>query len=438
MQAAFPSWDSTTISMLSDMSYIAFLVFVAPYCWLLSRFGLRPAALTMSFCVALGTALRSSSSEETPFTASAFTCAILNGIAGIMSMAAPPYLSAQWFPPEQRATATSLPVVCLGLGGALSLVVGPRLVRLPGGANPNTDPEAARFNIMLLMDVETGVSAVLFLAVLLYFPSRPPLPPSVSAASPPPAGAFWQALRQAARAPDLLRLVLAYAVPGGVQAAYFAVLDTSVSPLGMTREQAGWLGFWAGIASCVFTLLVARLTDLFQGHIKVTLLGLLLAGTGCYAWLLAIIAGWQTFSLPSLYCATLLGLALTYATAPLLYEYAAELTYPVSADVIGALMSVSINVIGGVPLLLFLIRPLSEDTVWLSYTMVCALPLGLLMVAKTREVYRRTATDRSLDAAAQGATETAETSRPQSKDNDEASGVYVIELRGFDNESTDL
>ncbi|XP_043223423.1 solute carrier family 49 member 4 homolog [Amphibalanus amphitrite] len=393
-QAAFPSWDNATISMLSNASNITYLVVVAPYCWLLSRYGLRPAVLLMTLCMAVGTALRSISSEETAFTVAAFACSVLNGIGGVMAMAAPVYLSSVWFPPGERTTATCVPAVSQELGIALSFVIGPLIVQLPGGADPHSDPDATRYYIMLLMDVETGAAAVLFLAVLLYFPSRPPLPPSASAAAAPPAGSFWRRLRQAARAPDLPWLLLAYVVPGGMQVAYFALLEISLAPLGVTQEQAGWLGFWASVASCVSALLVARLTDLFQGHVRATLLALLLAGTGGYGWLLAQVAGWQAFSLPSLYGATLLALAFTYATAPLVYEYAAELLYPVTADVIGAVLSVGLNVTVSASLLLLLAEPLAENTLWMNVALVCALPLGMAALSRTREVYRRTEQDR--------------------------------------------
>ena len=435
-QAAFPSWDDTTISMISNMGSITFLVFVAPYCWVLSRFGLRPAVLLMSFFIALGTTLRSSTSEEIAFTATVYTCAILGGIAGIMSMVAPPYLSATWFPPQQRTTATALMLMSGELGVALSFVIGPQMVRLPGGATPHTDPDGVRSNIMFLMDVDTGVAALLFLVVLLYFPSRPRRPPSVSAASPPEPGSFWRRLRQVARAPDTPFIMLALAVPGGLLVAYFAVLDISMAPLGVTKEQAGWISFWACICSCVFAVLVARLTDMFRGHVRVTLLVLMLTGAACCAWLLAIIAGWQAFSLPCLYSAALSTLALTCSTAPLLLEYAAELTYPVTADIIGMVMGVSLSIVSGAVLLLFILQPLGEDTLWMNYAVFVALLLGVMMILKTKEVYRRTAADRGLDVS-EDAAEPAEANR-EPKENEETDGVYVIEVHDFESEATSL
>ena len=53
---------------------------------------------------------------------------LLNGLAGPVTQAAPPLLSAAWFPPEQRTTATAVAALCGSLGVALSFVIGPKFV----------------------------------------------------------------------------------------------------------------------------------------------------------------------------------------------------------------------------------------------------------------------------------------------------------------------
>ena len=56
------------------------------------------------------------------------------------------------------------------------------------------------------------------------------------------------------------------------------------------------MGMWSGICCCGFALLVARLTDMFRGHIKFTIISLLVVGCAHWCWLLAIVAGWAPFS----------------------------------------------------------------------------------------------------------------------------------------------
>ncbi|CDQ69080.1 unnamed protein product [Oncorhynchus mykiss] len=118
---------------------------------------------------------------------------LLNGLAGPTIMSAGPLLSTTWFAPDQRATATAVASLVSYLGAACSFIVGPLLVPAPNDttramvnqADVSTDTQMnhIRDRIQLVLYAEFGVVAMLFAAVLLYFPSRPPIPPSVAAAS---------------------------------------------------------------------------------------------------------------------------------------------------------------------------------------------------------------------------------------------------------------
>lgn len=48
----------------------------------------------------------------------------MNGLAGPIAMGAPPALSSEWFPPEQRTTATAIATVSNTLGLAVSFLLG--------------------------------------------------------------------------------------------------------------------------------------------------------------------------------------------------------------------------------------------------------------------------------------------------------------------------
>lgn len=58
-------------------------------------------------------------------------CAILNGIAGIIVFSAPSAVSAAWFPPEERTTATGVAIVFNNLGNAVSFLAAPAIVPDP-------------------------------------------------------------------------------------------------------------------------------------------------------------------------------------------------------------------------------------------------------------------------------------------------------------------
>ncbi len=66
-------------------------------------------------------------------------CAILNGIAGIIVFSAPSAVSATWFPPEERTTATGIALVLNNLGNAVSFLAAPAIVPDPPSSSPNDD-----------------------------------------------------------------------------------------------------------------------------------------------------------------------------------------------------------------------------------------------------------------------------------------------------------
>jgi FLVCR family MFS transporter len=49
--------------------------------------------------------------DDVTFTVMSHICAILNGLSGVTVMAAPPAISAAWFPPHERTTATCINLV---------------------------------------------------------------------------------------------------------------------------------------------------------------------------------------------------------------------------------------------------------------------------------------------------------------------------------------
>lgn len=88
------------------------------------------------------------------------------------------------FPPNERTTATGISSVFNQLGNAGGFLLGPLLVREPSGLVNQTAKSniqlTLRNDILSLMDAEALLCAILFFCVVLYFPSRPLLPPSLT------------------------------------------------------------------------------------------------------------------------------------------------------------------------------------------------------------------------------------------------------------------
>ena len=174
-------------------------------------------------------------------------------------------LSATWFPPSERMTATAIATIVSYLGSSFSYVAGPNIV--PDVENGNftykkghkididllrnhTTPERLAFlesRINEYLYVETGMLGFLFLCVIGYFPAKPPTPPSLSSASS--RLEFGSGFKTLLKNRLFLLLLSVFSISCGVNWAWSSVQDVIFSGVGINQKTAGWLGFWANIAS---------------------------------------------------------------------------------------------------------------------------------------------------------------------------------------------
>ena len=96
-----------------------------------------------------------------------------------MAMSAPMTISALWFPPNERTRATSIGQMFNALGVGVSYLLGNTIVSR--AETEETEDRDAEHDIMILLSVYSAVSTLILIAVILYYPSKPPLPPSNSA-----------------------------------------------------------------------------------------------------------------------------------------------------------------------------------------------------------------------------------------------------------------
>ena len=227
VRLVFPSWSPATVSLLANWGAIAFLLFLAPALYLQGR-TLRGAVIASrshlyfltvnlhmslkinsecSAMVAAATVMRClflfwPGQPDWVFTLLAHLAAVINGIPGIVVTAAPAAVSAAWFPPHQRVTATSISQMLNNIGTGASFLLASLLVGDPAPApaphnTTATSCTAAAAQLPhlsstgraeLKVELERYLVALslpallLFAATLVFFPSRPPRPPSRSSA----------------------------------------------------------------------------------------------------------------------------------------------------------------------------------------------------------------------------------------------------------------
>jgi hypothetical protein len=172
-------WSEATIATMGNWGPISYMIAVVPTAYLFDTIGLRYASLAAAFVVAAGCGVRllallpGASHELILLSMHAGQC--LNGLAGPVAMMAGPPLSAAWFPPGSRTTSTALVAIFNGLGVAFSNMAGPALVPAAD------DPAAQARGIALYMWGSAVAGALIFVAMLLYFPDRPANAPSITA-----------------------------------------------------------------------------------------------------------------------------------------------------------------------------------------------------------------------------------------------------------------
>lgn len=259
------------------------------------------------------------------------------------------------------------------------------------GMGPDLEKEKERLreegsrDIMNLLYVEFGVVTFLFVLVLMYFPDKPPLPPSKSAKRK--REDFFSGTKQIFRNKQFWTLALVYGVTTGVYSGWGASLAVNLETFSITQNEAGRIGCFGTLAGIVAGLLLARCADLFGGKMKALLLVLFFGSAGCFLWFSLLCLGMIGYSRYSLYQSSILGGFFVSGTIPLFYELTVESTYPVAEGVTTGLLTL-INNSFTVMFLLVLMIP-GVGTVWMNWCMFGACAGCIPVLLGFRESYRR-------------------------------------------------
>lgn len=422
----FPSWSEKTVSLFANWGSISFLVFMVPVLYL-QNINLRSSIVLSSSFVALGTALRClflvfPSLSESNFTILCHISAVLNGIPGIIVTSAPPAVSAAWFPPDERVTATSISQMLNNIGQGLSFFIASLMIKDPKEDRRNSSiitnstceapsgslheieiSKAARSSLkgdiehyMLVLCVP---ALVLFICTVLYFPSKPPKPPSRSSSEE--RLDFVKGAKQLLKNPSSWLIAIVWSIPQAIWNNWCAMMVVSLTKVGyhgecLSEVWVNQLGMVAVVVGTAVAILVGMATDRIKGKMKITIIALLTAG-GCMFTILSLIS-LQVIVFESMlvlkmtvYLFLLLGNSCVVSTSPLLMEFGVEKLYPISEGMIGGWLNIWYNIISVIFLGLFDIPNIG--TKWLSYVLPvsCFMVIPLFMTIK--EEYKRRSVD---------------------------------------------
>ncbi|NXJ75128.1 DIRC2 protein, partial [Trogon melanurus] len=318
---------------------------------------------------------------------------LLNGLAGPTVMNAAPFLSTTWFSPDERATATAIASLLNYLGCAGAFLVGPLVVPSPNGTShpllvSQSSTDRIKDRIEAVLYAEFGMVSLIFSAALAYFPSRPPFPPSVAAASQ--RLSYRRSFCRLLSNFRFLMIALAYAIPLGVFSGWSGVLDLILTPVHVSQVDAGWIGFWSIVGGCVVGIAMARFADFIRGMLKFILLLLLSGATLASTWFTLTCLTSVThlpLTTATLYTSCiLLGIFLN-SSVPIFFELFVETVYPVPEGITCGVVTFLSNVFMGV--LLFFLTFYHTEFSWFNWCLPGSCLLSLLLILCFRESYDR-------------------------------------------------
>ncbi|KAH3776944.1 solute carrier family 49 member 4 homolog [Dreissena polymorpha] len=400
-------WSDGNVASAVNLSNISYLIFVIPVCMYMDTKGLRIATILGTLLVAVGAASRCFSLEYSAITSTSYLCAIADGIGASVPFSGPALLAAIWFPVHQRPLATAFASFFNYFGVSLSFVVGPAFVPDPyysWSAANLSDVETSANNksdriVTNMEEIKSGIRNLLYFYaalavlslgfVLVYFPAKPPTPPSITASVN--RISYKQAMMQILCNRSLWLVVVAGAMPIGIVGTWIAILDVVVKPIGVTQIDAGWIGFWHTLIGCFSGILIAKFADLFHRRRKVFLM-ILFSGAAVFAvWFALVTNGTIPYSVAQLYAAGILLGVCVNGTTPLFYEMCAEASYPVAEGVTGGLFT-AVNCVFGIVFLSLLSVP-GIGTQWMTWAAVASVAAAVPLMCLFPERYNRSDID---------------------------------------------
>lgn len=186
---------------------------------------------------------------------------------GTVALGAPPLVSATWFPPSERTTATAIGTLVGYCGIASAFAVGPAMVSgvvaKPNVSNAsisnNTQDLAKLIDQQLIWYTyfELALCTVVFLCALVHFPARPPLPPSLTS-SVPCRVSTKASLKKVMKNRQFLWLTTITALTFGVYYGWVSMLDVFLEKFHVDAVTAGWLGCSSMLAGVASGIIVGR------------------------------------------------------------------------------------------------------------------------------------------------------------------------------------
>jgi len=396
LKFAYPKWTSPIVAMTANAGTASYLVFTWPCCYVMQELGTRKASILITAMVTAGAAARSLVTSSTGFTAATFVCMVLNGFAGVLSAAGTPLIASLWFKDTERITATSIILAANMMGVGVANVAGP--MWLSNGLNfdaydenrngteddgSDFSPQEMRGQIAWYTMWQTVVLALLLVSMLVYFPSKPEIPPTSSSDSARlnlKDGMAYLMTNKSA-----LFCILAYSISFGVSGHWIGVVAINFEPLGISESDCGVMGLVLVFTSTVASIVLSRYMDYFRSKMKLALMVVLTMSLLCLIWLTMTIDEVIPFTATQVWVSTIIGISMVCATRSLFFEFTAQVARPAPEGLVGALLNAGFNLVGVIFLSLYFLEDYGIGFSWINYALVISIFMSIPIVGLAKQ-----------------------------------------------------
>ncbi|PIK47825.1 putative disrupted in renal carcinoma protein 2, partial [Apostichopus japonicus] len=185
-----------------------------------------------------------------------------------------------------------------------------------------------RLEISYLMYLECVVTALFFLAAVIYFPNKPPTPPSTSASMD--REDFLTGFKALCTKWQFMAPALAYGIFTGIYGGWTTELTSILDSIGIGQSAAGWMGFFANVAGVIGGLLFSQMVDMMGGKkTKLVILTLTIMSVAVWLWVVLICSGYISHHIAHVWISIIATGFFVASLIPLFYEICAEGAYPI-------------------------------------------------------------------------------------------------------------
>ena len=399
-------WTTEDITLLIFWRNAIPILATFPYGWLLQEKGLRTSLLVSSVFLLVGTGLRCVTSRP-PFVTWLMNFGqIVTAFADIVVVTGAPLMAVTWFPPSQCIIVMAIVLIVYNLGAIVPNIVTPFvipsdlngsehnawLIKMFQPATPVApEVETLRSRIMYMMYGQFGLAILLLLLIWAYFPAKPPTPPATSTTRDEPMK-FIEGLKHLFKIPTFFVLSLVFCVTQGATNALYAVGNTIFIEAGFKQNVVDMVLFGSALTSLVVIFLVGLLASSFKTRLKGIMVVLYSTAAISNLWICLMFAGiLPKWIIINLAIPVTLAISSTISAAPLFYDLACEISYPIGEGLTNAVFTLGRSPVSCVILLILLIPGgTGGGKLWLTWTVSGILVTSIIALIPIRLNFNRT------------------------------------------------